>query len=153
MDPSAAFEHSIVGGNMSLLRILRNEFTDDNWEQFRSAHMQAYTMFAQFHFIVDIRDINPSHCSHLWNFIQHLTSTEIKHQTERQVASIYIVSNHNGIITKTIENMLNWYGNIIDVRFVPSVDDAISDRVHNYPLKATDTREIARAAPAAQSEV
>ena len=128
-----AFAHSIIHSNMSLLEIMRHDFTDEDWEDFRQAHQYAYRVMDKFHFILDIRSVNPSHCSHIWSFIQYLSS--IKDMTEQQVVSIYVVTQHNGIITSTIENLLRWYGNTIEVRFVDSVEAAVQDKLEHHPSK------------------
>ena len=50
---------------------------------------------------------------------------EMKERSERQVASIYVVNNHNGLITRTLENVMRWYNNTIQVHFVDSVESAV----------------------------
>ncbi len=117
------FSHQYLNGNMSMLTIHHQHFSDEEWADFRRAHQEAYERFERFHFILDIRNINPSQCSHIWNFAQYL-SGEMKERSERQVMSIYIVNNHNGLITRTIENVMRWYNNTIQIHFVDSVESA-----------------------------
>jgi hypothetical protein len=120
----SAFSHEWINGNMSLLTIHRPQFTDPEWADFQLAHQQAYAQLARFHFILDIRQVNPSQCSHIWAFAQYL-SGPMKERSERQVASIYIVNNHTGLLTRTIENVMRWYRNTIQLYFVDSVESAI----------------------------
>ena len=119
---------------MAILTIFRPDFTDEEWEAFRAAYDRSYDTMETFHIVLDIQRINPSSCSHLWSFIQYLAG--MREKTERQVLGIYIVSNHNRLVTSTIENMLHWYGNTIDIFFVQSVDQAAQDIQNKAPAAA-----------------
>ena len=119
------FRHSMRHGNMSVLKILRPDFTETDWKAFKVAHQQAYSKFDQFHFVYDICDIRPHQCSHIWPFIRYLT-TEMKERSETQVMTVFIVHQHNGMVLSAIERMLNWTNNSLSIQFVESMDKAVA---------------------------
>ena len=127
----AAFDHRMVDGDMSALTIHRPDFTDRQWKDFQQAHRSAYAQLPRFHFVLDVSAVNPAQCSHVWKFAQYL-SGEMKAQSERQVASIYIVNQHNGWITAAIERTMTWYQNTIQLHFVDSVDAATRHKRQHY---------------------
>ena len=122
--PEPAFSHAIVHRNMSLLTIHRPDFSEGDWEAFRGAHRGSYEQLERFHFVLDIRSVNPSACSHILPFIQYLSG--MRERTEKQVASIYVITGSQGLITATIERLLRWYGNTIEILFMDTVEDAVS---------------------------
>lgn len=118
------FHHSILG-NVSIMQLLRHEFSDEDWAAFQVAHRSAYSQLEEFHFVYDICQIKPSQCSHIWPFVRYLT-TEMKEKSEKQVRTVFILHNHNAFIVSGIQRMINWSNNVLRIQFVNSMDEVWS---------------------------